>query len=713
MRRVIAIGLSSALILGVFWIITLEQNRQSTLESLEQAVANDLELLSSEISVQLASLSDLTGAIGDFGTGIHEFAGSDWVAPVDDLMANAIAERPSLRTLVLTNARGIIVADTRPGAPAFGVDVSDRTYFVVHRDDAVEGAFVSSPVVSRVDGQWTWVLSRAIRAADGSLLGVIVASFDRRYFAEQFSGELTDEGFELYLVHETGTILEAPVGRQGTIASQFPQPLDLDVRPERTAFRRVELWIPGDGVHLTMSRVGSWPVYLVGGFSDAHLEMASAYRNSRQWDLGLLALGLILVGTAVFAVMSRRAERAQSASEFENRRALGLLRAAMDNCPIGIAIADAPDGRLRYVNEAGLRIRGGQADELVDGVGSDRYPSVWEIRDMDGRLLEPEEIPLFRAVRFGERTRREFIILRDDGDERVVDANAAPVFDQALNVISAVVVFEDITDRRQAKRQLELRVSEMVAKNREKDHLLIQQSKLAAMGEMIGHIAHQWRQPINALSILLSNVEDAETHGELNHEYLSGQIARAQQLIHRMSSTIDDFRDFFSKSRDKEAFYAHAAVRDAMSVVEASLLYHHIDVDVSVVDEVALDGFRREFSQVILNILSNAKESMDSRGQVSGKIEVVICKSDDQACISITDNGGGIPPDILPEIFNPYFTTRDDGSGIGLHISRLIVEQRLGGSISAENVDGGAKFRILVPLSKSDIALDARNGEER
>ena len=192
----------------------------------------------------------------------------------------------------------------------------------------------------------------------------------------------------------------------------------------------------------------------------------------------------------------------------------------------------------------------------------------------------------------------------------------------------------------------------------------------------------------------------------MNNEYLAEQIARAQRLIHRMSSTIDDFRDFFSKSRDKEAFYAHSAVRDALSVMEASLLYNHIDVDICVVDEVALDGFRREFSQVILNIISNAKENMESRGQIAGKIEARICKVGEQACISIADDGGGIPAEILPKIFNPYFTTRDEGSGIGLHISRLIVEQRLGGTISAENVDGGARFRILVPLSKADVVVE-------
>ena len=159
-------------------------------------------------------------------------------------------------------------------------------------------------------------------------------------------------------------------------------------------------------------------------------------------------------------------------------------------------------------------------------------------------------------------------------------------------------------------------------------------------------------------------------------------------------------------SRDKESFFAHTAVQDALSVVEASLVYNHIEVEMKVIEEVAIDGFRREFSQVILNILSNAKENMQDRNIMNGKVDIGICKLNEQACISITDNGGGISLDILPKIFNPYFTTRDDGSGMGLHISKIIVEQRLNGSIVADNVNGGARFRILVPLSGADVVLE-------
>jgi PAS domain S-box-containing protein len=142
-------------------------------------------------------------------------------------------------------------------------------------------------------------------------------------------------------------------------------------------------------------------------------------------------------------------ERRRAAEELRQTHA--ILQGAMDQSPVGIAIADAPDGRLRYVNDAGLLIRGGDRQSIVDGVGIEQYVASWQMLDLGGAALEPEEVPLARAIMFGERNGREFIIRRTDGEDRIVLANAAPITDDAGRVVAGIAVFTDITDRKQAE----------------------------------------------------------------------------------------------------------------------------------------------------------------------------------------------------------------------------------------------------------------------
>ncbi|NBC33807.1 MAG: PAS domain S-box protein [Alphaproteobacteria bacterium] len=305
---------------------------------------------------------------------------------------------------------------------------------------------------------------------------------------------------------------------------------------------------------------------------------------------------------------------------------------------------------------------------------------------------------------------------RKDGSVREVIVIARTI--QLGNKTVCHSLYRDVTEQRQAEaalrsvnQELERRVEEMVARNREKDHLIIQQSRLAAMGEMIGHIAHQWRQPINALGLLLANLRDAYDYGELDTAYLDAQLQKGRQLIQRMSATIDDFRSFFSQGRENEPFRIVDAVRDAVSVMEASLVYHGIDVAIEADETLFAEGFRREFSQVILNILANAKDAIQNRTGEKGKVTVRISCQDHENCmgkIEIADNGEGVPVDILPRIFDPYFTTRPKGLGIGLHMARIIVEQKMGGRIDAYNAGQGAEISIILPLSAEIPGLSPR-----
>ncbi len=246
---------------------------------------------------------------------------------------------------------------------------------------------------------------------------------------------------------------------------------------------------------------------------------------------------------------------------------------------------------------------------------------------------------------------------------------------------------------------LEQRVHEETAKSREKDHMLIQQSRLAAMGEMIGNIAHQWRQPLNALGILLANIKDAHHFREIDDAFVEETMETGQALLQKMSSTIDDFRYFFRPNREKVAFSLNKAVRDALAMVKASFVEHRIEVDWREGEDITAHGFPSEYSQVLLNLLANARDAITQRKPANGKVTVRLARAGENAVLSVSDNGGGIAEEALPKIFDPYFTTKEKGTGIGLYMSKMIVEGNMDGRIEARNLEGGAEFAIVTPLA--------------
>lgn len=252
---------------------------------------------------------------------------------------------------------------------------------------------------------------------------------------------------------------------------------------------------------------------------------------------------------------------------------------------------------------------------------------------------------------------------------------------------------------------LENRVFDELRKNREKDHLLIQQSRSAAMGDMIHNIAHQWRQPLNALALVIANIRDAWEYGELDLAELKQEEAKAQQLIQRMSRTIDDFRNFFRPDKKEQIFVVNDCVHDALSLIEASLQHHQIKVDIQVEEGLHLSGHPNEYAQVLLNILANAKDALLEKNPTPKSIKIRGRHYNGQVVVEISDNAGGIADEILPRIFDPYFSTKENGSGIGLYMSRMIIEQSMKGNITVNNNIAGALFCVTCP------AIDMSQGE--
>ncbi|WP_368029928.1 ATP-binding protein [Arcobacter sp. s6] len=245
---------------------------------------------------------------------------------------------------------------------------------------------------------------------------------------------------------------------------------------------------------------------------------------------------------------------------------------------------------------------------------------------------------------------------------------------------------------------LEFKIQEEINKRLEQEQILIQQSKLASMGEMIGNIAHQWRQPLAQISAIHMNMKVTYDFNKFTKEYMEMKLKEANKLTSYMSQTISDFQNFFKPQGEKEDFSIEKACRDAFFILESSLKYHGIDVTFNITEDTIIHGYKNEYSQVILNILSNAKDILIERNIQNPKIDIEIKNGNNYAIVKIKDNAGGVDKSIIEKIFEPYFTTRHQtqGTGIGLYMSKNIIERNMQGYINVSNVENGALFTIKV-----------------
>ena len=184
----------------------------------------------------------------------------------------------------------------------------------------------------------------------------------------------------------------------------------------------------------------------------------------------------------------------------------------------------------------------------------------------------------------------------------------------------------------------------------------------------------------------------------MNKEFLDTNAQKAMELIQHMSRTIDDFRSYFKPDKEKVEFRAHEAVEKALSLMEGCLNNQLISIAVDVQDDPLIYGYPNEFSQVLLNILINAKDALIEREIAMPKVLFTIGTHENRAVVTIADNAGGIPVEIIGKIFDPYFTTKgpQEGTGVGLFMSKTIIEKNMGGRLSARNFADGAEFRIEV-----------------
>ena len=249
---------------------------------------------------------------------------------------------------------------------------------------------------------------------------------------------------------------------------------------------------------------------------------------------------------------------------------------------------------------------------------------------------------------------------------------------------------------------LQQKVQEEVEKNRQKDLAMLHQSRFAQMGQAINMIAHQWRQPLNTISLITQTMSLKCGKEDFSHEEIEKLKERTLLQIEQMSKTIDDFRDFFKEQKEKSDFLFDEMLGSLLNIVEPILEKSDIKLTVNSVENIKVNGFSNELFQAILNIIYNAKDALVEHKEQNRKIAINLTSTQDNAVLTIEDNAGGIAEDILQEIFKPYFSTKgSNGTGIGLNMAKIIVEQHMDGVLKAYNTKEGALFEIQLPLKKN------------
>ncbi len=376
------------------------------------------------------------------------------------------------------------------------------------------------------------------------------------------------------------------------------------------------------------------------------------------------------------------------------------FRTLLDTAPIGIWSQDA-SGRLQFVNKAFCEAIGISEETFLSVPHYEPLypPEVAQscMRSDEVALQQSEPHLAYEKIPFADGKVHEVLTVKT----RIVDEE---------NATSGLVGLSlDMTEQLEAERKLEAinreleeRIAKEIEASRQKDNMLYQQNKFAAMGEMISNIAHQWRQPLNTLGLLLTDMSlkrmmEKNEVSTLDFETFQ---AHCSEIIQYLSDTIDDFRFYYQEDDEQNSFCMHDVDKSLQILVESSIMGRHIRYETDLQD-VQISGYLNNLKQALINIYSNAANAIKKNKVEEGVIKSrgFIDRSD--YVIEICDNGGGIDKTIIDKIFDPYFTTKhkSQGTGLGLYMTKQIIEQKFNGSIAVKNDKKGALFTIRIPCS--------------
>jgi len=392
----------------------------------------------------------------------------------------------------------------------------------------------------------------------------------------------------------------------------------------------------------------------------------------------LMTLAIFFMGGTIISFISEGMVRAKRSSKESEDRYRTLIEWAPD------AVVVHRDGHFLYVNCHALGIYGTVTREQLH---EKLFLDLVQPEDRDAVKLMLKELHDGKTM-----SRQEFRLKRMD--DRLVTVEATGTNIEYNGAQANLFVMRDITERQRLEKE-RLQAMENLGMQ---EQLLIKQGRFAAMGEMIGNIAHQWRQPLNTLGLIVQEMPAYFKLGKLDQQYLDESVNKAMQTISNMSHTIDIFRDFLKPDKARVLFLVSETVQKAVSIVEESFEVMGLQIQTVINEEVSIEGCQNELAQVILNILMNAKDALLEQNIVNPLIVLRLFSEHGKAVLTVTDNAGGIPDAIIDKIFDPYFTTKgpDKGTGIGLFMSKAIIEKNIGGRLTARNIGGGAEFKIVV-----------------
>jgi C4-dicarboxylate-specific signal transduction histidine kinase len=375
----------------------------------------------------------------------------------------------------------------------------------------------------------------------------------------------------------------------------------------------------------------------------------------------------------------------------------------IQNLQSAVALIDE-HGAFSIVNNSFLRMFDIPEGTDILNINS-RDWSQWQVFDEHGELLDVEEHPVRKAALSGAAVQNVLVALKSPAAPELkwLLVSAAPILNERKGLNRVICTYYDITARKEAENALkrlnetlEQSVAARTAELREKDQILLAQGRQAAMGEMIGNIAHQWRQPLNNLGLMLQKLAMHQEMGLLSPELLTDSVDSSMVIIKHMSNTIDDFRNFFKPDKLRGVFSLREAVSSSLSLIADRLSSLNIAVVLETEADVRVTGYQNEFAQALLNILNNAADALTDRRGRDPRIWICIGEHGGRAFLSIRDNAGGIPVDIIGKVFDPYFSSKgpQQGTGLGLFMANNIIEKNMGGKLTVANTANGADFRI-------------------
>jgi PAS domain S-box-containing protein len=390
------------------------------------------------------------------------------------------------------------------------------------------------------------------------------------------------------------------------------------------------------------------------------------------------------------------------------------------------------DGIITFVNDEFCKISGYSREELIG---------------QNHNIVRHPDVPASNFKRLwdtilAKKTYKATVKnLAKDGSTFYVNTTIVPILDEQGDILEFVAIRYDVTKEMELRmrlekqeeelerlnqsleeqvraktrelqllnQRLEERVREEIAKNEEKQKMLLWQSRFASLGQMTANIAHQWRQPLTELNLSLYNLKSAleERKGP---EEIRSLYAQSRRIIRSMSQTIEDFMDFFRPNRETSTFTILDSLEDALALIRKALEKEGIGVRIEGERSLKISGIPNELTQVFLNLFQNALEAFAREEGAERWLRIHLSRDERFAVITVEDNAGGIPESSIERIFEPYFSTKhsSQGTGLGLFMSRMIIQKSFQGSIEALNSLKGALFVIKIPLSKTESEGDDR-----